>query len=121
MGSIGVDIVDIARFKKNRYSPRDPMLSAFSKEELRYCLSRRDPAPHLAARFAAKEAAWKAFAGATKTFRTPLVRFVHEVEVCRDKEGRPKLRFTRAALQKYGARVSLAHSDTQAVAVVLIS
>ncbi len=121
MRSIGVDLVDLARFSKKKYSPKDAVLRRiFTAEELRYCLSRRNPAQHLAARFAAKEAAWKALSGMSRTFRTPLTKFLLEVEVRRDKEGRPSLHFMRATHQKYKTFLSLAHSDTQAIAVVLI-
>lgn len=59
---LGNDLVDIARirrfgmrFKKHFYD------RVFTAEEQAYCLSRKDPYPYLAARFAAKEAVSKAF------------------------------------------------------------
>jgi holo-[acyl-carrier protein] synthase len=57
---IGVDVVDIARFAER--IQRWPRLveRVFTPAEQQYCLSKRHPAQHFAARFAAKEAAFKA-------------------------------------------------------------
>lgn len=58
---IGVDLAQIPRLRRvverwaNRFLRR-----VFTEEELAYCRRRRDPIPHLAARFAAKEATLKA-------------------------------------------------------------
>ena len=57
----GIDIVEIERFRKILAGTGERFLArVFTQEEQRFCLARRDPAPHLAARFAAKEAVFKA-------------------------------------------------------------
>ena len=58
---IGIDLVEIPRLRRvvERWQERF-LHRVFTEEELAYCMSRRDPIPHLAARFAAKEAALKA-------------------------------------------------------------
>lgn len=58
---IGVDLVQIRRLRRvvERWSDRF-LQRVFTPGELEYCLRRRDPIPHLAARFAAKEASLKA-------------------------------------------------------------
>lgn len=58
---IGVDLVQIPRMRRvvERWQERF-LRRIFTDAELAYCQKRRDPVPHLAARFAAKEAALKA-------------------------------------------------------------
>lgn len=58
---IGNDIIEIKRIRDNleRYGQRF-LDRIFTAEEQHYCLHFKDPAPHLAGRFAAKEAISKA-------------------------------------------------------------
>ncbi len=58
---LGVDLVEVSRLRRvvERWKERF-LRRVFTQEELDYCLKRRDPIPHLAARFAAKEACLKA-------------------------------------------------------------
>ena len=58
---VGVDLVKIPRMRKIVERWQDRFLRrVFTDAEIAYCQKRRDPVPHLAARFAAKEAALKA-------------------------------------------------------------
>jgi holo-[acyl-carrier protein] synthase len=57
---IGVDIVEIERLREFAIRHRGRLGSVFTQTELAYCSSKRDRFPHLAARFAAKEAVFKA-------------------------------------------------------------
>lgn len=58
---IGVDLVKIPRMRRVVERWQDRFLRrVFTDAEIAYCRKRRDPVPHLAARFAAKEAALKA-------------------------------------------------------------
>jgi holo-[acyl-carrier protein] synthase len=58
---IGIDLVPISRMRAiiARWGERF-LCRVFTEAEIAYCRARRDPAPHFAARFAAKEAALKA-------------------------------------------------------------
>ena len=57
----GVDIVDIERFRRINERLKDRFIArVFTPGEQEFCLKRRDPVPHFAARFAAKEALFKA-------------------------------------------------------------
>ncbi len=58
---IGVDLVLISRLRQvvERWDERF-LRRVFTDEEIAYCRRRRDPIPHFAARFAAKEATLKA-------------------------------------------------------------
>ncbi len=58
---IGVDLVNIPRLRHVIERWQDRFLRrVFTEREIAYCRARRDPVPHFAARFAAKEAALKA-------------------------------------------------------------
>jgi holo-[acyl-carrier protein] synthase len=63
IGGIGLDLIEIARLE--RAIERRPRLAErlFTARELGFARSRRRPGRHLAARFAAKEAAIKALGG----------------------------------------------------------
>lgn len=116
---VGVDAVDVARFRA--VLARRPTVAdrLFTDEERRYAEAARDPGPRYAVRFAAKEAALKAFGvgvGAAD-FR--------ELEVVRAEGGAPGLvlRGRAAALaQRLGVarcHLSLTHTDLVAVATVV--
>ena len=91
--------------------------------ETAYCESQPMPARHVAARLAAKEAAYKAFQVAEGTRAISW----RDTEVIRDKEGRPELRFHGRALEALerlkvtATHVSISHTDENAVAVVVLS
>jgi len=61
IGGIGVDLVEIPRMRAviERWQERF-LTKVFTEGEIAYCRARRDPVPHFAARFAAKEAGLKA-------------------------------------------------------------
>src|SRR2546428_12052831 len=61
INGIGVDLVNIPRVRDVIDRWRDRFLQrVFTEAEIAYCRARRDPVPHFAARFAAKEAGLKA-------------------------------------------------------------
>ncbi len=113
---VGIDIVDIARLE--RVLARWPRMAerVFTAAERSYAESRSHPPEHLAARFAAKEATFKALGEGW-----PRLSW-HEVEVI--SEGRrPRLRLSGKARELAGevsASVSLAHDAGIAVAQVLL-
>lgn len=58
---IGIDIIEIDRIKESIDKYGDHFLQKiYTEKELKYCLSKSDKYQHLAARFAAKEAVYKA-------------------------------------------------------------
>ncbi len=58
---IGVDIIEIERVKDSVNMYGEHFLNKiYTKKELEYCLNKNDKYQHLAARFAAKEAVYKA-------------------------------------------------------------
>jgi holo-[acyl-carrier protein] synthase len=115
---LGIDAVDIARFRT--VLARRPGMAErlFTAGERAYAAGQADPAPSLAARFAAKEAAMKALGVGIGAFRFT------DVEVVRLASGQPALRVqgvaaTLASQQGVGKWfVSLTHTSSLAEAVV---
>jgi holo-[acyl-carrier protein] synthase len=119
MYGIGIDAVDVDRFR--RLLERRPGVAArlFSEGELTARARWRDPAPRLAARFAAKEAVMKAMGVGIGAFA------FRDVEVVTAPSGAPSLvlrggaEALAARLGVQGWRVSLTHTDSVAEAVVV--
>ena len=113
---IGIDLLEIDRLE-NALARRPNLAErVFSDGELAYARSRRRPAMHLAARFAAKEAALKALGIGGLG--------LGEVEVSGGDREPPRLRLhgrAAAAAREQGVElsVSLTHSRQSAAAVVL--
>lgn len=114
MIEIGVDIEDIARFKK--YSLEydiDFLKSIYSERELLYCYSNQLPAKHLAARFCAKEAFYKAVSELNTGFK------FNEIEVLNKESGKPYLKLPET-FKQFQTYVSLSHDKTKAIATVIV-
>ena len=119
---VGIDQIEVARIRDSLDKHGDHFLNKiFSPTEQAYCREKADPAPHLAARFAAKEATSKALGtGFGKEFGWL------DSEVKNREEGQPLLRFSekgRALLEKKGASealVSLTHLESIASAIVVL-
>jgi holo-[acyl-carrier protein] synthase len=110
---LGIDLLEIGRME--RALERHPRLARriFTDAELAYAAERGRPARHLAARFAAKEAVYKAL-GAGEGFG------LREIEVLAGEP--PRVRLSgRAAEAAAGKRVdvSLTHSREFAAAVAV--
>lgn len=118
----GVDIVEIERFRKAIDRSGDRFITrVFTPAEQQYCSSHRDPVPHYAVRFAAKEAAFKALGTGWAKGVTWC-----DVEVRREKPEAPSIVLSGEAQRRFqtmGARrahVTLSHSDNWAVAFVIL-
>ena len=118
---IGLDATDIPRIAEvlERYGDRF-LRRVFTDDEIAYCTRRRNPAPHLAGRFAAKEAAMKALG--TGHSRGVIWR---DIEVVR-RGGPPRLMLhggagVRAATMNVRrSLLTITHSDSLALAQVML-
>ncbi len=110
---IGIDLADVGRFRKTSLKKEAAFYKKiFTAEEMRYCLSKDDPYPHLAARFAAKEAV-------LKCLRSTIYK-VKDIEVVNDKKGAPSVRVLRPkSLVASRFLVSLSHTKDQATAIAI--
>jgi holo-[acyl-carrier protein] synthase len=117
----GLDATEIERIAEAiaRYGERF-VNRVFTEGEIAYCLRRRQPAPHFAGRFAAKEAAMKALG--TGHSHGVLWR---DVEVVRA-GGPPQLRFHGGAARRAEAMqvrrslITITHAQTVAMAQVML-
>ncbi len=120
----GVDLVEISRLREAYERHEAFGDDIFTEGEQEYCRSRPDIYPHLAARFAVKEACLKAFGvgmggfGATGRFS--------EIEVESAPSGKPTLRL-HGSMEKMGKRlkisqttVSISHAGEYAIATVIL-
>ncbi|MFB3853334.1 MAG: holo-ACP synthase [Vicinamibacterales bacterium] len=119
---IGLDAAEIDRIASvlERFGDRF-LRRVFTEAEITYCTRHRNPAPSLAARFAAKEAAMKALGTGVSMGVS-----WRDVEVVRG-DGPPSLRFhgvaadRLAALGANGSLVTLTHAEKLALAHVILT
>jgi holo-[acyl-carrier protein] synthase len=119
---IGVDLVSISRMREvlERWHERF-LARVFTEQEIAYCRRRRDPVPHFAARFAAKEAGLKALGTGLR-----LGISWRELEVQRERGHAPRLvlsgRSRQVGLERGGRRMLLAltHEGDYALAQAML-
>lgn len=118
----GIDIIEVSRIKDSYERFGERFINRILRpSEIAYCLSNKNPAPFLAARFAAKEAISKAFGtgiGAELGWQ--------DMEVGRKPTGEPFVILHEkglSLLQKRGGRIvhlSLSHTEQHASAVAIL-
>jgi len=116
---IGVDIIEISRIKKSIEKFGDKFLNKiYTGKELDYCETKKNKYQHYAARFAAKEAIYKAMSTGWKKGAT-----WKNIEIYNEPNGMPKVRLF-GELNDFvnpdkELQISMSHSDNY-VAVVAI-
>jgi holo-[acyl-carrier protein] synthase len=118
---LGFDATDIPRIAAalERYGDRF-LHRVFTDGEIAYCTRRRNPAPHLAGRFAAKEAVMKALG--TGHSRGVLWKDIEVIRV----SGPPQLRLQGGAaaradrMRVRSSLLTITHAETLAMAQVLL-
>ena len=103
---LGVDIVEISRVRE--FATRTPsfLTRVFTPKEIAYCRAKKDPWPHFAVRFAAKEAVFKALG------RSDII--LKNISVHRDAKGKPSVLIDGKAARK--VKLTLSHGRDHAVA-----
>ena len=118
----GIDIIEVARIRASYDKFGERFLKRILKPaEIAYCLSHKNPAPHLAVRFAAKEAI-------SKSFGTGIGRQLgwQDMEIGRKESGEPFVILHdkgRKLLEQRGANkihVSLSHTENYAAAMAIL-
>lgn len=116
---IGIDLVDIERFRTSLARTPSMRIRLFTQIELDYVAPKSDPVPSLAARFAAREAVMKSLGVGLGAFG------FHDVWVERADSGQPSLMITGQAQVLAEAagvtswHLSLTHSASTAGAYVV--
>jgi holo-[acyl-carrier protein] synthase len=118
----GVDLVEIERLRKVIERLKDRFVfRVFTPGEQTFCNAHRDPIPHYAVRFAAKEALFKALGTGWAKGVTWL-----DVEVQRERQDAPTMilqgeaQRLSAAMGAQKVHLSLSHSDQWAIAMVIL-
>lgn len=115
--NVGIDCEDIQRWRKMLPKlEQGSQRKLFTEREHVYCRSFKDPSPHYAARWCAKEALLKAL--------SPFYKLdLREVEVANDSEGKPFFILNDPAVDKIKIEIklSMSHSKETAMAVVIVS
>ena len=113
---IGVDIESIERFSRPEVINNKLFLNRiFTKRELKYCFSKKNPAQHLAARYAGKEATFKALSSIGKP--NPNHKFL---EIFNNKNDIPKVKISDTKFNKLHVYLSMSHCDDKAIAFAAV-
>ena len=121
LAGLGTDIIEVERIAAKIIKESGFRELVFSENEIAYCESKTGKFEHYAARFAAKEAFFKAL-GTGWLEGT----YFNEIEIVHDSYGKPEIVLlgqTQKTLSAWGINkilVSLSHVKTMATAVVII-
>jgi holo-[acyl-carrier protein] synthase len=117
---LGIDIIEIERIKKSIEKYGDKFLDkVFTEDEIQYCNAKFNKYQHYAARFAAKEAVYKALASGWKEG----LRW-KDIEIQNDASGMPSIN-PKGKLQSFLSnntqlRISISHSENYVTSVAII-
>jgi holo-[acyl-carrier protein] synthase len=115
---LGIDIIEIDRIRGSIERHGLHFLNRlFTQREQDYCYQYKDPSPHFAGRFSAKEAIAKALGtgfGAHLSW--------HDIEILNDEHGKPVVTLSPQIMQMHGQPnilVAISHSTSHATAVAI--
>jgi len=117
---IGIDIIEIDRIKKSVDDFGDQFLQkVYTPGEIKYCLSKKNKYQHLAARFAAKEAIYKAI---STNWDSELSW--QDMEIINAPNGMPEVKF-KGHLEKFlshdkSLKISMSHSRDYVACVAIV-
>jgi len=122
IAGVGTDLARIERFRRFVQEGKSGIVDRiFTADERRYALAMKDPSPHLAARFAAKEAFLKALGLGLREGIS-----WQDMSVERDDLGKPSMRLKGRAAEIFQARgllalhLSYSHDGDYALATVIL-
>lgn len=112
----GVDVVELDRFKRamKRWGPTFTR-RVFTPIEMAYARRHADAVTHLAARFAAKEAVFKAMSQVDPAH--PLT--MGQIEIRNDQWGRPSVVLRGSRRRRHAVYISLSHARRVVVACAI--
>ena len=109
---IGIDIIEVIRIEKLLSGSPRSIQRVFTSKEANYCHKKRNKFQHFAARFAAKEAFFKAI-GKRISWK--------DVELVNLSSGQPQLKIkSKEKFNFERAHVSISHLAEYAIAIVLL-
>jgi len=117
---VGIDIIEIERIKDSVEKYGDRFLNKiYTANEIKYCSEKNNKYQHLAARFAAKEAVYKAVASGWEEGIS-----WQDIEVYNDPYGKPEIK-PSGKLKTFLStdkqlKISMSHSDNYVTCVAII-
>jgi len=121
VSGVGIDMIEVERVEKSIGKGNGFREYIFSQHEIDYCETKTNKFEHYAARFAAKEAFYKAL-GTGWLDGT----FFNEVQITNNEVGKPAISLLGGTAETIGRMnivniaVSLSHVKTMATAIVII-
>lgn len=110
----GVDITEVRRLRRAAEKWGDEFLNrVFTAKELKNAKTRGSIYQHLAGRFAAKEAVFKAMGDSRLNWK--------DVEILNDETGRPYCNILNGRAKKIDVHVSISHVKSYAVANAIVT
>lgn len=118
MFKFGIDIVEIKRIKNIINKRKNFISKLFTGKEISYCSSKKNPYPHYASRFAAKEAFLKAVGSGWQGKLNWT-----DIEISNDKFGKPEIIVVKTSKYKgfnkfTKVELTISHDKNYAVALV---
>lgn len=114
--TIGVDIENISKFEDLEENKDEKFLKKiFTDLEIDYCFQKINPAQHLAARFAAKEAIIKAYNSIIKNNLS-----LNDIEVKNEINGKPIVHIKKDSNSNVDVLLSISHNNDNAIAFAVI-
>lgn len=111
---IGVDIEKVERFEEMLSAP-SRLKKIFTRREIAYCKKFAYPPQRFAARFAAKEAIYKALGAHQEKIK------LREIEILNNPEGAPTVNLKKKSIHdKFHCFISLSHTKSEAMAFSII-
>lgn len=115
---LGNDIIEIERIRGSIDNHGYRLISRlFTVKEQDYCLKHKDPIPHFAGRFSAKEAVVKALGTGFGEHASWL-----DIEIINDKAGKPHVHFSvklQERLKNTSMQISISHCQLYVTAVAI--
>lgn len=107
--NVGIDLVHISRFTNMPYEKNKKFYNKiFKKAEINYCIKFKNPYPHFAGRFAAKEAI-------KKTIKKKISMLDIEIN---QRSGKPFVKIDKSF--PYSFSISISHDGDYAIAIAII-
>ena len=115
----GIDIIEIERIKQSIEETQGKFCErVYTQKEIEYCESKKmQKYQHYAARFAAKEAVFKAI---SQLLDSKFDIEWKDIEILNDKDGRPYVNVLKQEINIENIDISISHCKTYAVASVVV-
>jgi len=121
---IGIDSTEISRFTKWAARPRQELLKIFSEHEIEYCLANpKKSTERFAARFAAREAFYKAFCQMVPGHKIPFLTLCKAIWIESTENQPPRLKagWKELSIENYPKTwISITHTASEATAIIVL-